>query len=115
MALDQGTAKLPAKTRARRRRNAPSGPPRRAGSPLPEARPDIEALTRPLLKALATLADLESTYLTVFDWDRREQEVRYVFSAGETQVERGTTGPHAGDVVTGSVSRCDEISKRDRP
>jgi signal transduction histidine kinase len=50
---------------------------------------DIEGLIRPLLEALAKLADVESTYLTVFDWDRREQEVRFVFNTGETQIEEG--------------------------
>jgi len=51
--------------------------------------PDLGGLVRPLLEALAALADLESTYLIVFDWDRHEQEVRFVFSAGETQVGEG--------------------------
>lgn len=50
---------------------------------------DLEMVTRPLLAALARFAHLESTYLTVFDWDRREEEVRFVFSTGETWVEEG--------------------------
>ena len=41
---------------------------------------DLAALTRPLLEALAKLSGLESTYLAVFDWGRREQEVRGVHS-----------------------------------
>ena len=51
--------------------------------------PDIAGLIRPLLEALAKLANVESTYLTVFDWDRREQEVRFVFNTGETRIEEG--------------------------
>jgi signal transduction histidine kinase len=51
--------------------------------------PDLGGLVRPLLEALATFADLESTYLTVFDWERHEQEVRFVFNAGEPQVVEG--------------------------
>jgi signal transduction histidine kinase len=50
---------------------------------------DLGTLVRPLLEALAKLADLESTYLTVFDWDRREQEVRFVFNAGAANVQEG--------------------------
>src|SRR2546425_829172 len=51
---------------------------------------DFEALTQPLLEALAKLADLESTYLTVFDWESREQEVRFVYNAAKIEVEKGT-------------------------
>lgn len=58
-------------------------------TPWDEKGAEIDGLIRPLLEALAKLADLESTYLTVFDWERSEQEVRFVFSAGETQVEEG--------------------------
>lgn len=54
---------------------------------------DLGELIRPLLEALAKLADLESTYLTVFDWDRREQEVRFVFSTGESQIDEGHRVP----------------------
>lgn len=77
-----------------RDRLPPSPPHAEAGSPgrsqpSDEWRADIEVLTRPLLEALANLAGLESTYLTVFDWDRREQEVRFVFSAGQIQVVEG--------------------------
>src|SRR5438309_11677194 len=50
---------------------------------------DLEGLTRPLLEALAKLGSFESTYLTVFDWERREQEVRVVHSVGKIQVEEG--------------------------
>ncbi len=51
---------------------------------------DLEGLTRPLLEALAKLAGFESTYLTVFDWDRHTQEVRFVYSV-ENQVSEGIT------------------------
>src|SRR5947199_10771342 len=54
---------------------------------------DLAALTRPLLEALAKLSGLESTYLAVFDWDRREQEVRVVHSAGKVQVREGIRLP----------------------
>ncbi len=59
---------------------------------------DIGGLIRPLLEALTKLADLESTYLVVFDWEHREQEVRYVFSAGEPVVEEGHRIPLPADV-----------------
>lgn len=51
---------------------------------------DLEGLTRPLLEALATLGDLDSTYLVVFDWARREHEVRFVHSVGEVSITRGS-------------------------
>jgi signal transduction histidine kinase len=51
---------------------------------------ELEKLVRPLLEALARLAGLESTYLTVFDWDAREQEVRFVHSAGEVDLTEGS-------------------------
>lgn len=54
---------------------------------------DLEDLTRPLLEALAKLADLDSTYLTVFDWTRREQEVRFVHSAGRGEITEGSRLP----------------------
>jgi K+-sensing histidine kinase KdpD len=55
--------------------------------------PRLEGLTRPLLAALASIAGLESTYLTVFDWDRREQEVRFVHRAGGVEIEEGSRLP----------------------
>jgi K+-sensing histidine kinase KdpD len=54
---------------------------------------DLEELTRPLLEALAALGGLDSTYLIVFDWDRREQEVRLVHSAGERSITKGSRLP----------------------
>src|SRR5207245_4669225 len=45
------------------------------------------------LEALAKLSGLESTYLAVFDWDRREQEVRVVHSVGKVQVREGIRLP----------------------
>ena len=54
---------------------------------------DLEELTRPLLEALAKLADLETTYLTVFDWDSREQEVRFVYSAGDVEIQEESRLP----------------------
>lgn len=50
---------------------------------------DLESLTRPLLEALAKVAELESTYLMVFDWERGQQQVRYAFNSGEPKVEEG--------------------------
>ena len=49
---------------------------------------DLEGLTRPLLEALATLGDLDSTYLVVFDRARREHEVRFVHSVGEVSITK---------------------------
>lgn len=54
-----------------------------------QADPHAEGLIRPMLEALATLTKLEATYLTVLDWARREEEVRFVFSAGQAQVPEG--------------------------
>ncbi len=53
----------------------------------------LEELTRPLLRALATLAGLECTYLTVFDWDRREQEVLFAHHAGDVEISEGSRLP----------------------
>ena len=50
---------------------------------------DIGDVVRPLLESLAKLASLETTYLVVFDWDRREQEVRFVFSDGAAPIDEG--------------------------
>jgi signal transduction histidine kinase len=50
----------------------------------------LEELARPLLEALAKLAGLECTYLTVFDWDRREQEVCFVHRAGDVEIAEGS-------------------------
>ncbi len=54
---------------------------------------DLEDLTRPLLEALATLGTLDSTYLIVFDWYEREQEVRFVHSSGEVSITKGSRLP----------------------
>jgi K+-sensing histidine kinase KdpD len=64
---------------------------------------DLEGLTRPLLAALATIAGLESTYLTVFDWDRREQEVRFVHRAGGVEIEEGSRLPLPPEVSQESL------------
>ena len=64
---------------------------------------DLEGLTRPLLAALATIAGLEATYLTVFDWDRREQEVRFVHSAGGVEIEEGSRLPVSAEVSEESL------------
>jgi signal transduction histidine kinase len=50
----------------------------------------LDKLIRPLLEALSKLAELDCTYLTVFDWDRREQEVRFVHRAGDVEIAEGT-------------------------
>src|SRR5687767_15510892 len=63
------------------------------GAPVAANGDDLEELTRPLLEALATLGSLDSTYLIVFDWDRREQEVRFVHSAGEESITKGSRLP----------------------
>jgi GAF domain-containing protein len=47
-------------------------------------------LARPVLEALAKLTGLDCTYLTVFDWDRREQEVRFVHRAGDVEIAEGS-------------------------
>lgn len=50
----------------------------------------LEQLTRPLLEALAKIAGLECTYLTVFDWARGEQEVRFVHRGGDLEIAEGS-------------------------
>jgi len=64
---------------------------------------DLEGLTRPLLAALATIAGLESTYLTVFDWGRREQEVRFVHRTGGVEIEEGSRLPLPPEVSQESL------------
>ncbi len=64
---------------------------------------DLEGLTRPLLAALAAIAGLESTYLTVFDWNRREQEVRFVHRAGGVEIEEGSRLPLPPEVSRESL------------
>lgn len=59
---------------------------------------EMGGLIRPILEALAKLANMEATYLTVFDWERREQEVRFVFAAGRTQIQEGQRLPLPDDV-----------------
>jgi signal transduction histidine kinase len=54
---------------------------------------DLEGLSRPLLEAVARIAGLESTYLTVFDWERREQEVRFVHRARGVEIGEGSRLP----------------------
>lgn len=75
-----------------------------AAAPAPPAGDvDLEGLTRPLLVALATIAGLESTYLTVFDWDHREQEVRFVHRAGGVEIEEGSRLPLPPEVSQESL------------
>ena len=64
---------------------------------------DLEGLTRPLLDALATIAGFETTYLTVFDWDRREQEVRFVHHAGSMEIEERSRLPLPPEVSQESL------------
>jgi K+-sensing histidine kinase KdpD len=76
-----------------------------AGSVVPGPPDDVdfEGLTRPLLAALATIAGLETTYLTVFDWDRREQEVRFVHRSGGVEIEEGSHLPLPREVSQESL------------
>jgi K+-sensing histidine kinase KdpD len=50
---------------------------------------DLESVTRPLLEALSKMATLESTYLMVFDWGERQQEVQYAYNSEGPLVEEG--------------------------
>ena len=50
---------------------------------------DLDGLVRPLLEALAKVSGLDTTYLTVVDWDRRSQTVRFVHSTDEITVREG--------------------------
>lgn len=64
---------------------------------------DLEGLARPLLEALATIGDLDSTYLTVFDWDVCEQKVRYLHSTGQVEIADRSRLPLA---AAASRQRC---------
>ncbi len=64
---------------------------------------DLEGLARPLLEALATIGDLDSTYLTVFDWDVCEQEVRYLHSRGQIEIADRSRLPLAAAVSRQSL------------
>lgn len=55
--------------------------------------PDLETLTQPLLEAMASLANLESTFLTVFDWNERTQQVRFVHNMAEPLIQKGMEVP----------------------
>src|SRR5258708_16443113 len=46
-------------------------------------------LVGPLLAALADLGQFDSTYVTAIDWQRRQQEVRYVHTNGDCDVPAG--------------------------
>ena len=46
-------------------------------------------MTRPLLEALSKMGRLESTYLMVFDWAERQQEVLYAYNSEGPLVEEG--------------------------
>lgn len=74
-----------------------------AAMPVPPTDVDLEGLTRPLLDALATIAGFETTYLTVFDWDRREQEVRFVHRSGGGEIEEGSRLPLPPEVSQESL------------
>lgn len=78
----------------------------------------LEELIRPLLEALAKLADLECTYLTTFDWDRREQQVRFVHRAGDVEIVEGSrlALPHGvtREILLG-VTRSPALMPRTHP
>jgi len=79
---------------------------------------DIGGFIRPLLEALAKLAAFDSTYLIVFDWERREQEVRFVFSADGSAVEEGHRMPLAADVAQEAfpgVTKSPQVVGRSEP
>jgi signal transduction histidine kinase len=48
---------------------------------------DLEGVTRPLLEALSKMAGLESTYLMVFDWAQRRQEILFAYNSDGPVVE----------------------------
>lgn len=75
---------------------------------------DLEGLAQPLLVALASLANLEATFLTVFDWDRREQEVQFAHNVGEVLIKVGMKVPLPEDALAqalpGVTRSLEEIS-----
>lgn len=66
-----------------------TNPPARAGRLAGSSSQDAGNLVRPMLEALRTVTGLDCTYLTVFDWDAHEQEVRFAFCVGTPVIEEG--------------------------
>jgi diguanylate cyclase (GGDEF)-like protein len=54
---------------------------------------DPDDLIRAVLRELLTLTGLESTYLTVIDWERNEQEVLHAINSGTLDIFEGLTAP----------------------
>lgn len=63
----------------------------------------LEGLARPLMEALARIGRLDSTYLTVFDWTGRFQEVRYLHSSAKAEITDRSRLPLAATVSRQSL------------
>jgi signal transduction histidine kinase len=64
---------------------------------------DLDGLARPLLEALAKIASLDATYLAVFDWDTREQEVRFLHSTEQVGITDRSRLPLAAAISRESL------------
>lgn len=64
---------------------------RGVASTLAAAGDSVEELTRPLLELLGAVTGLESTYLTVVDWDGGTQRIVYSHSTGALRIDEGLT------------------------
>lgn len=53
----------------------------------------LEALARPMLELLRQVTGLESTYLTVIDWERDRWKIAYVLNGGDLQLPEGLEVP----------------------
>ncbi|WP_432722230.1 sensor domain-containing diguanylate cyclase [Jeongeupia wiesaeckerbachi] len=77
---------------------------------------DLESLTRPLLEMLETLTGLESTYLTVIDLPRGQQEILFARNADALTIPEGLSvdwndtlckrALDEGRMYTGNVADC---------
>jgi diguanylate cyclase (GGDEF)-like protein len=54
---------------------------------------DLEGLTRPLLELLRQVTHLDSTFLTLVDWEAEEQRVLYALNAGPLDIPEGAAAP----------------------
>ncbi|GAC1387843.1 MAG: hypothetical protein NVSMB48_27300 [Marmoricola sp.] len=54
---------------------------------------DLTALVRAVLDTIVRVTGMESSYLTFIDWEAGTQEIRFLASAGELDVEEGVVVP----------------------
>ncbi|MEV1289082.1 diguanylate cyclase [Micromonospora sp. NPDC049679] len=54
---------------------------------------DLEGLTRPLLELLQQITHLDTTFLSIIDWEAEEQRVVYSLNAGAMNIPEGISAP----------------------